>query len=67
MSSFLLRLERQQKESLKFTSNSYFSAGSFLIQPPAKREENDIVISGILKERIKERYQKNELACPLCQ
>ena len=50
---FYLELECQQKDSLKSTSNSYFSAGSFVIYPPAKREENDIVVSGILKERIR--------------
>ena len=58
MSSFLLRLERQLKDSLKSTSNSSSSAGSFLIHPPAKREENDIVISGILKEGIRALAEK---------
>ena len=58
MSSFLLRLERQLKDSLKSTSNSSSSAGSFLIHPPAKREENDIVISGILKDGIRALSEK---------
>ena len=58
MSSFLLRLERQLKDSLKSTSNSSSSAGSFLIHPPAKREENDTVISGILKEGIRALAEK---------